>query len=104
MHLKVRISISKGARKEPGVLDGNVRSVEQCIGVWLTAKTKNAGDYDSLRQLLLRLATPMGFEPTISTVTGWHVRPLHHGAALTWCSIPSSTPGVKSRKCATGPT
>ena len=22
----------------------------------------------------------MGFEPTISTVTGWHVRPLHHGA------------------------
>src|SRR5579883_1350410 len=25
-------------------------------------------------------ATPMGFEPTISTVTGWHVRPLHHGA------------------------
>gem|GEM_PF-5721120 len=26
------------------------------------------------------LATPMGFEPTISTVTGWHVRPLHHGA------------------------
>ena len=22
----------------------------------------------------------MGFEPTISTVTGWHVKPLHHGA------------------------
>src|SRR5215207_2313452 len=22
----------------------------------------------------------MGFEPTISTVTVWHVRPLHHGA------------------------
>jgi hypothetical protein len=29
------------------------------------------------------VATPIGFEPTISTVTGWHVRPLHHGAALT---------------------
>ena len=28
------------------------------------------------------MATPMGFEPTISTVTGWHVSPLHHGAAL----------------------
>ena len=28
------------------------------------------------------LATPIGFEPTISTVTGWHVRPLHHGAIL----------------------
>ena len=27
------------------------------------------------------LATPRGFEPPISTVTGWHVRPLHHGAA-----------------------
>jgi hypothetical protein len=28
------------------------------------------------------LATPGGFEPPISTVTGWHVRPLHHGATL----------------------
>jgi hypothetical protein len=27
-------------------------------------------------------ATPMGFEPTISTVTGWHVSPLHYGATL----------------------
>ena len=27
-------------------------------------------------------ATPGGFEPPISTVTGWHVRPLHHGANL----------------------
>ena len=26
------------------------------------------------------LATPSGFEPPISTLTGWHVRPLHHGA------------------------
>ncbi len=24
--------------------------------------------------------TPRGFEPLISTVTGWHVKPLHHGA------------------------
>ena len=28
------------------------------------------------------MATPRGFEPLISTVTGWHVRPLHHGATL----------------------
>ena len=27
------------------------------------------------------LATPIGFEPTISTVTGWRAGPLHHGAA-----------------------
>ncbi len=27
------------------------------------------------------MATPIGFEPTISTVTGWRVRPLHYGAA-----------------------
>src|SRR5262245_22833304 len=27
------------------------------------------------------LATPIGFEPTVSTVTGWRVRPLHYGAA-----------------------
>jgi hypothetical protein len=29
-----------------------------------------------------RLATPGGFEPPISTVTGWHVSPLHHGAYM----------------------
>ena len=28
------------------------------------------------------MATPRGFEPLISTVTGWHVSPLHHGAIL----------------------
>ena len=28
------------------------------------------------------MATPRGFEPLISTVTGWRVRPLHHGAIL----------------------
>ena len=28
------------------------------------------------------VATPGGFEPPISTVTGWHVYPLHHGAIL----------------------
>ncbi len=33
------------------------------------------------------MATPIGFEPTISTVTGWRARPLHHGAAeLNLCS------------------
>lgn len=31
--------------------------------------------------LELCLATPSGFEPPISTLTGWHVRPLHHGAS-----------------------
>lgn len=29
------------------------------------------------------LATLIGFEPTVSTVTGWRVRPLHHRAAET---------------------
>ena len=27
------------------------------------------------------LAGPTGFEPAISSVTGWHVWPLHHGPA-----------------------
>jgi hypothetical protein len=27
------------------------------------------------------MAGPTGFEPAISSVTGWHVRPLHHGPA-----------------------
>jgi hypothetical protein len=30
------------------------------------------------------LADPTGFEPAISSVTGWHVWPLHHGSARTW--------------------
>jgi hypothetical protein len=28
-----------------------------------------------------RMAGPTGFEPAISSVTGWHVGPLHHGPA-----------------------
>jgi hypothetical protein len=35
----------------------------------------------------LKMATPRGFEPPISTVTGWHVGPLHHGAAMCYESI-----------------
>ena len=30
---------------------------------------------------MTRLADPTGFEPAISSVTGWHVWPLHHGSA-----------------------
>jgi hypothetical protein len=51
------------------------------------------------------MATPGGFEPPISTVTGWHVRPLHHGAVMTGRfsfverftkkSLSEQTPGVK---------
>ncbi len=33
------------------------------------------------------MATPIGFEPTISTVTGWRVRPLHHGAASAYVTV-----------------
>ena len=28
-----------------------------------------------------KMADPTGFEPAISSVTGWHVGPLHHGSA-----------------------
>ncbi len=31
--------------------------------------------------VLRRVAGPTGFEPAISSVTGWHVGPLHHGPA-----------------------
>ncbi len=37
------------------------------------------------------MADPTGFEPAISSVTGWHVGPLHHGSAA-------------SRKNSTSPT
>jgi hypothetical protein len=43
------------------------------------------------------LATPIGFEPTISTLTGWRVKPLHHGAALERCSLVMV---VEFRRCA----
>jgi hypothetical protein len=33
------------------------------------------------RATCMRETTPRGFEPLISTVTGWHVKPLHHGAS-----------------------
>ena len=33
------------------------------------------------RATCIRDTTPRGFEPLISTVTGWHVKPLHHGAS-----------------------
>jgi hypothetical protein len=39
--------------------------------------------------IFMELATPGGFEPPISTVTGWHVRPLHHGAARIYITKPS---------------
>ena len=29
----------------------------------------------------MRMADPTGFEPAISSVTGWHVGPLHHGSS-----------------------
>ncbi len=38
--------------------------------------------YDGKSKYTIEVATPGGFEPPISTVTGWHVCPLHHGAIL----------------------
>jgi hypothetical protein len=35
----------------------------------------------SRRRLECAMAGPTGFEPAISSVTGWHVWPLHHGPA-----------------------
>jgi hypothetical protein len=40
-------------------------------------------------RILEALATPRGFEPLISTVTGWHVRPLHHGADYPLTGLPA---------------
>ena len=38
-----------------------------------------------------RVATPTGFEPAISALTGQYVKPLHHGAA----SVSSSKPYIE---------
>jgi hypothetical protein len=44
-----------------------------------------------------REATPAGFEPAISTVTGWHVRPLHQGALrIIWATYVAQLESVSS--------
>ena len=40
------------------------------------------------------MADPTGFEPAISSVTGWHVGPLHHGSAA--ANVSSSRPLAES--------
>ena len=55
-----------------------MKNNEEIINVDKESQTnkelENTGEFSKY------LATPGGFEPPISTVTGWHVRPLHHGA------------------------
>src|SRR5690349_5599746 len=42
------------------------------------------------------MADPTGFEPAISSVTGWHVGPLHHGSVRRrWRSIAEASPVVR---------
>src|SRR6188508_2347305 len=42
------------------------------------------------------MADPTGFEPAISSVTGWHVGPLHHGSVRRrWRSIAEASPIVR---------
>ncbi len=55
-------------------------------GRQLMFRLERKGRADRIRgecQRKAAMATPGGFEPPISTVTGWHVRPLHHGAIPT---------------------
>ena len=49
----------------------------------------------------MMMADPTGFEPAISSVTGWHVGPLHHGSKrrrrrIAECSALSSRPTCRS--------
>src|SRR6185369_15154960 len=37
------------------------------------------------------MADPTGFEPAISSVTGWHVGPLHHGSERRTRRIPDTS-------------
>ncbi len=60
-------------------------------------KKENAARRRTALALLL-MATRRGFEPPISTVTGWHVRPLHHRAVCVQIRFyESRAPGVKSQ-------
>lgn len=46
-------------------------AVYRTAGIAADTRKPPEGGSQTFNQL--RLATPMGFEPTISTVTGWHV-------------------------------
>ena len=46
------------------------------------------------------LATPTGFEPAISALTGQYVKPLHHGAA--GCSSAFASLEILARRCRGG--
>ncbi len=55
----------------------------------------SAGTATSLTDRRSRdLADPTGFEPAISSVTGWHVRPLHHGS----CGIGTVAESGRTRR------
>ena len=44
-------------------------------------RTPRPGGRTGRRKKRLEMADPTGFEPAISSVTGWHVGPLHHGSS-----------------------
>src|SRR6185437_5924774 len=53
------------------------------------------------------MADPTGFEPAISSVTGWHVGPLHHGSERRTRRIPERLRAILPPRCpssTSGPT
>ena len=54
------------------------------------AKLRNKVNARSNPLMKINEVDPTGFEPAISSVTGWHVGPLHHGSvAAVQCSTPA---------------
>ena len=72
------------SRIEPGVADAHRGSVPDGCPVERRRReraTPRPGGRTGREKKREMMADPTGFEPAISSVTGWHVGPLHHGSS-----------------------
>ena len=72
----------RSRRVEPRVADAHRGSVQDTARRVRGKSGAPSGRADGAREEANRkVADPTGFEPAISSVTGWHVGPLHHGSS-----------------------
>ena len=58
---------------------GDTTSTPYCL---FARNSYSTTEYESIHIFAIIMATPMGFEPTTSSVTGWHSNHLNYGAIL----------------------
>ena len=75
-----RESPAGSAGRDPSVRDPSVAAESSLPRILTRARERPVRAADGA-SVYSKLADPTGFEPAISSVTGWHVGPLHHGSA-----------------------